>query len=52
MKAKFTFEKDTKNTFRYREEGDSQVIGTLYIKKSTFDGRKPNKIEVIVEEVK
>lgn len=47
-------EKSTKNTERYLEEveyGQTAVIGTLYIQKSTFadEGKAPEKITAQVE---
>ena len=45
-------EKETKGTWRYEEEGDAPMIGTLYLKKlalkAAFDA-PPEKIRVQVE---
>ncbi len=47
-KLTFEFEKETKNTFRFKEQGNEQVIGTLYVQK-TFFKKKPKRIEVILK---
>lgn len=45
-----TFEKSTKNTFRYMETATGEVaIGTLYIQKDVFGGKQPGRIKVTVE---
>lgn len=36
VSVKFTFDKETKGTVRYQEDGHAPVIGTLYIRKSHF----------------
>jgi len=43
----FKFEKETKNTVRYQEQG-SAVINTLYIQKSAIGGDHPNEITVTI----
>jgi hypothetical protein len=51
----FTFERETKNTYRFREdpvnpdEAD-QLIDVLYVKKAAFDAR-PQKLRVSVEDI-
>lgn len=30
----FTVERETKGTFRYAEDGDDPIVGTLYLRKS------------------
>lgn len=51
----FEFERDTKNTYRFREKADEedQMIGILYIQKSAFKGSgpAPSAIKVTVEVV-
>lgn len=49
--VKFSFEKETKNAVRFQETGDeaNHKIGTLYVKKSAFDGKVPQSITVTVE---
>lgn len=50
LEAHFEFERETKNTFRFKEVGDTDpIIGTLYIQKDALDLEKPNKIKVTVE---
>jgi len=48
-----TFEKATKNTFRFMEDvkdkSSTPVIGTLYVQKSVFAGKTPLKIKVTIE---
>lgn len=36
MNILFTFEKETKGTYRFKENGDDPIIGTIYIKKSAI----------------
>ena len=43
----FKFEKETKNTVRYQEQG-SAVINTLYIQKEAIGGTHPNEITVTI----
>ena len=43
----FKFEKETKNTVRYQEQG-STVINTLYIQKSALGGTQPDEITVTI----
>lgn len=49
------FEKETPGTFRYKEdpkEDEEIVIGTLYIKKGTFEGEtRPDVITVTIESI-
>ncbi len=50
IEANFVFEKETKNTFRFTEVGDTDpIIGTIYIQKDALDLEKPEKIKVTVE---
>lgn len=49
----FTFEKATKNTYRYQEdvpEDQPQVVGAIYIQKHALP-TKPVRIRVTIEEV-
>ena len=46
---KFAFERATKNTYRFQEKASgSPVIGTLYVQKSVFDSKEPEKVKVAV----
>ena len=36
MKVEFVFEKETKNTYRFKAEEDEAAIETLYIKKTAI----------------
>lgn len=52
----FTFERETKNTYRFKEVvpgGDERnlAIGVLYVKKSAFD-TQPIEVTVTVEATK
>lgn len=49
LTVKLTFEKATKRTFRFREDEESPVIGTLYIKQSALNGKAPESIVVTIE---
>ena len=44
----FRYERDTKRTYRFQEESENPIVGTLYIQKSAFKSR-PEKIEVHLE---
>jgi hypothetical protein len=48
-----TFERSTKNTFRFMEDlkdpTSTPIIGTLYVQKAAFAGKSPQKIKVIIE---
>lgn len=54
MKVQFKLERETKNTFRFfelNEQGeeaslDEYVIGTLYVQKSIFNGKKPQELNI------
>lgn len=50
----FTFEKETPNTFRFKEDGtgpDSRgLIGTIYVHKATFNSQ-PKRISVTISVV-
>ncbi len=50
MEATFTFERETKNTYRFQEEESSgpTKIGTLYVQKWSFD-TPPKRIKVSIE---
>ncbi len=47
--ATFLYERETKRTYRFQEEGpDQPVIGTLYVQKSAFE-LKPERLKVTLE---
>ena len=48
MQVKFELEKETKGTFRFKETGEKEdyKIGTLYVKKTAFQGTAPDKLTV------
>ena len=49
--AKFAKTKETKNAIQYHEVAgeSSEIIGALYVKKSTFDGNTPEEITVRID---
>lgn len=49
MKINFEFEKETKNTIRFKEVSEESIIGTLYIKKSALKEYKQESIEVEIK---
>lgn len=57
MKLVFEFERETKNTYRFRElndEGiqatqDELLIGVLYVQKVLFNGQRPDLIGVEIK---
>lgn len=54
LALKFTLDKVTKGTYRYKEVSDLPrgVVGTIYILKSVIDGEPPSNIEVDIREKK
>ncbi len=48
-KMVFTFEKETKNTYRYQEDSQDPIIGVLYVQKKHFPN-KPTSLIVTIEE--
>jgi hypothetical protein len=44
-KINFKYERETKNKFRYREDADDPLMGTIYVSKSLFSER-PEEIEL------
>jgi hypothetical protein len=50
MQIQFTKDKETKGTFVYREDGDNQKVGSLYLKKAAAEELgNPDKIKVTLE---
>ncbi len=47
VKVKFTFERSTKNTYRFQETSDDPVIGILYVQKRAFS-RLPREVLLIL----
>ncbi len=46
----FEFERATKNTYRFQEKAiGTPSTGTLYVQKSVFGSKEPNKVKVTVE---
>ena len=57
LELKFTYEKETKNTVRYREEiGDVALssrdiaVGTLYVQREALGDLPPQRLRVTIEE--
>ena len=46
--VRMVYERDTKRTYRFQEDSDDPLIGTLYVKKSAFRQR-PEKVEVTIK---
>ena len=48
---KFTLEKETKNTVRYKETKVKNVfiIGTLYVQKSYIGEKIPKEISIVIK---
>jgi len=44
---KFAYEKDTKNKYRFIEDSEEPLVGTLYVSKSLFTER-PEGLEVTI----
>jgi hypothetical protein len=46
----FTHEKDTKNTVRFSEDGDENVVGTLYVQKAAHEALgSPTALTVTID---
>ncbi len=41
----FSFERETKNKYRFQEDSEDPMVGTLYVSKALFEDR-PSSIEV------
>ena len=60
VKVRMQLARETKGTFMFKELDDHErpvenisktKIGTIYVRKTTFDGVAPDKIDVTVEAV-
>lgn len=52
LELKFSYEKTTKNTVRYREEAHSSrdiAVGTLYVQKECLGEPPPQRLKVVIE---
>jgi hypothetical protein len=49
-KVRFEYERETKRKYRFREDAEEPVMGTLYVSKDLFDER-PDAIEVTLRTV-
>ena len=59
LELKFTYEKETKNCIRYKEELGEEAhssrdiaVGTLYIQKDALGEPVPQRLRVTIEEEK
>jgi len=57
LKLKFTYEKETKNTIRYREElgevahsSRDIAVGSLYVQREALGDPPPQRLRVTIEE--
>ncbi|MFQ5907182.1 MAG: hypothetical protein ACE5JA_11510 [bacterium] len=48
MDLTFIYERDTKRTYRFQEDSENPIVGTLYVQKSAFKAR-PEKIDVVLK---
>jgi hypothetical protein len=39
---------ETKGTYKYHEEGDDQLVRTLYLRKDKIGGKAPEKVFVLI----
>lgn len=44
-KVSFRYERETKNKYRFKEDADAPIMGTVYVSKDLFDER-PEELEV------
>lgn len=49
MTKSFTFEQATKNMYRFREDGDNPIVGTLYVNKRVFVDDEPGALTATFE---
>jgi hypothetical protein len=52
MKTTYTFDvsKETKGAYQFKEVGDEQAMGSIYLKKIVLEeGKKPVRVVVSVE---
>ena len=52
MELSFEYERETKNTFRFKEipeNGQPPRVGSLYVQKWAFNGTAPSKLRVSIE---
>jgi hypothetical protein len=51
MEVIFVYEKETKNTVRFKEaaEAKDQKVGTIYIKKNALPEKMPKAVKITVE---
>ena len=47
--ATFQFERATKNKYRFREDSDDPIVGTLYLDKGLFKDGAPDRITATFE---
>ena len=44
----FKYERETKNKFRFKEDAEVPVMGTVYVSKTLFDER-PEELEITLK---
>ena len=49
-KVSFEYERETKRKYRFKEQSEEPVMGTLYVSKDLFDQR-PERLEVTLRVV-
>jgi hypothetical protein len=49
-KVRFEYERETKRKYRFKEDSEEPVMGTLYVSKDLFDER-PEALEVTLRVV-
>jgi len=47
LALRFAFQRDTKRMYRFEEESEEPVVGSLYVSKGAFEAR-PARLEVTV----
>jgi len=57
LELRFTYEKETRNTIRYREELGEEAhssrdiaVGSLYVQREVLGDPPPQRLKVIIEE--
>jgi hypothetical protein len=48
MTVELAFDRETKRTYRFAEQGNQNLVGTLYVSKHAFEGQ-PASIRMTIE---
>ena len=51
IEVELEYEKETRRTYRFKENKEPPVIGYLYVQKTAFEEEPPKKIKVTIEAI-